>query len=85
MTNETPRTVEGTLVPPDFPIPSWARDDLWIALWDRDHGLAQPIATTQVNGAQGTFQIALDQQGALDLALTGHEGKSTGTSRRQRT
>ena len=72
MTNDPARTLEGALVPPDFPIPPWARDDLWIALWDRDHGLERAIAKTQVNGSQGAFQIALDQQGAMDLALTGH-------------
>jgi hypothetical protein len=66
------RILAGTLVPADLPVPPWARDHLWIALWDRDQGPDQVIARTQVTGPEGAFRFALGAGQLTDLALTGH-------------
>lgn len=70
--SESTRIITGRLTEPSYTLPAWAQDQLHFTLWDRDEGPQQVIARTPLHGAEGRFQLELDADAALNLAMVGH-------------
>jgi|GEM_PF-3935178 len=64
--------IAGDLTAPDFHLPTWAQDRLWIALWDRDRGPEHVLASAAATGPRGAFRLDLDADAQAALCLTGY-------------
>lgn len=64
--------IAGDLTAPDFRLPAWAQDRLWIALWDRDQGPERALACAAATGPRGAFCLNLDADAQAMLSLTGY-------------
>ncbi len=64
--------IAGDLTAPDFRLPAWAQDRLWIALWDRDQGPEHVLTSVRTTGPRGAFRLDLDTDAQAALSLTGY-------------